>query len=281
MVVSAESGAAGANVPVGVDPTRASIARMYDYVLGGKDHYQVDRDELERLRQVMPEVADLALENRRYLIRVCRFLAERAGIDQYLDCGSGLPTTENVHQVVQRVEKLSKVVYVDNDPVVVAHGRALLEENDRTRFIAGDIFEPKSILEDNTVREHLDWSRPIALMFVATLHHYKGDRHRPAEIMREYVDALPSGSYVAVSHLFDPGDGGDHETMAAFQEAVAKGSLGGATARTESEIRELLPGLELVEPGIVLLANWWSDGPSLTPLNSAQRLIAGAVARKP
>jgi S-adenosyl methyltransferase len=89
--------------------------------------------------------------------------------------------------------------------------------------------------------------------------------------MREYVDALPSGSYVAVSHLFDPGEGGDHETMAAFQEAVAKGSLGGATARTESEIRELLPGLELVEPGIVLLANWWSDGPSLTPLNSAQR----------
>jgi hypothetical protein len=107
-----------------VDPGRASVARMYDFVLGGKDHYQVDRDELVRLQQVLPEVADLALENRRYLIRVCRFLAERAGVDQYLDCGSGLPTTENVHQVVQRVEKLSKVVYVDNDPVVVAHGRA-------------------------------------------------------------------------------------------------------------------------------------------------------------
>ncbi|WP_425266230.1 SAM-dependent methyltransferase [Amycolatopsis pretoriensis] len=91
---------------------------------------------------------------------------------------------------------------------MVAHGRALLEENDRTRFIAGDIFEPKSILEDETVLEHLDWSRPIGLMFVATLHHHKGDRHRPAEIMREYVDALPSGSYVAVSHLFDPGEGG-------------------------------------------------------------------------
>jgi SAM-dependent methyltransferase len=281
MVVAAEVRTAEANAPVGVDPNRASIARMYDYVLGGKDHYQIDRDELERLQKVMPDVADLARENRRYLIRVSRFLAERAGVDQYLDCGSGLPTTENVHQVVQRVEKLSKVVYVDNDPVVVAHGRALLEENDRTRFIAGDIFEPKSILDHDTVRRHLDWTRPIALMFVATLHHYQGDRHRPAEIMREYVDELPSGSYVALSHLFDPGEGGDHEAMEEFQDAVAKGSLGGATARTESEIRELLTGLELVEPGVVLLANWWPDGPNLKPLNTAQRLIAGAVARKP
>ncbi|MEA5359445.1 SAM-dependent methyltransferase [Amycolatopsis sp., V23-08] len=268
------------NAPVGVDPSRASIARMYDFVLGGKDHYQVDRDELARLQRVLPEVADLALENRRYLIRVCRFLAERAGVDQYLDCGSGLPTTENVHQVVQRVEKLSKVVYVDNDPVVVAHGHALLEENDRTRFISGDIFEPETILGHDLVREHLDWRRPIALMFVATLHHYQGDRHRPADIMREYVDALPSGSYVAISHLFDPGEGGDHDTVDAFQRAVASGSLGGATARTEQEIEELLPGLEIVDPGIVLLANWWPDGPSLKPLNSAQRLIAGVVARK-
>ncbi|MEV6639620.1 SAM-dependent methyltransferase [Amycolatopsis sp. NPDC051371] len=276
----AEAGA-GPNTPVGVDPSRASIARMYDFVLGGKDHYRVDRDELARLQQVMPEVADLALENRRYLIRVCRFLAERTGIDQYLDCGSGLPTTENVHQVVQRVDKLAKVVYVDNDPVVVAHGQALLAENDRTRFVAGDIFDPRTILQDEVVREHLDWSRPIALMFVATLHHYKGDRRRPAEIMREYVDALPSGSYVAISHLFDPGEGGDHDTMAAFQDAVARGSLGGATARTEAEIEELLPGLVPVEPGIVLLANWWSDGPNLKSLNAAQRLIAGVVARKP
>jgi SAM-dependent methyltransferase len=254
---------------------------MYDFILGGKDNYQVDRDELARLKQVMPEVGDLAMENRRFLIRACRFLAERAGIDQYLDCGSGLPTTENVHQVVQRVESLAKVVYVDNDPVVVAHGRALLEENDRTKFVAGDIFDPPSILGADAVREHLDWSRPLALMFVATLHHHKGDRHRPAEIMREYVDALPSGSYVAISHLFDPGEGADHETMRVFQDAIARGSLGGATARTEAEIRELLPGLELVDPGIVLLAHWWSDGPNLKPLNTGQRLIAGAVARKP
>src|SRR3954463_2921128 len=158
MVVSAEVRTAGANAPVGVDPSRASVARMYDYVLGGKDHYQVDRDELERLRQVMPGVGDLAFENRRYLIRVCRFLAERAGVEQYLDCGSGLPTTENVHQVVQRVEKLSKVVYGAHAPAVFPHGRALLEENDRPRFTAGDIFKPKSILENDTVREHLDWS---------------------------------------------------------------------------------------------------------------------------
>ncbi|GAA4552237.1 SAM-dependent methyltransferase [Amycolatopsis samaneae] len=269
------------NTPVGVDPTRASVARMYDYVLGGKDHYQVDRDELDRLRGVMPEVADLAIENRRFLIRLCRFLAERAGITQYLDCGSGLPTAENVHQVVQRTDPLSKVVYVDNDPVVVAHGRALLEENEHTRFVAGDIFAPESILGDDLVRKHLDWSRPIAVLFVATLHHYKGARDRAAEITREYVDALPPGSYVAISHLLDPRDEGDHEAMAAFETAVKRGSLGGVTARTEQEIAELVRGLDLVEPGIVRLLDWWPDGPSLRPPNVAQRLMAGVVARKP
>ncbi|MBB4688352.1 SAM-dependent methyltransferase [Amycolatopsis jiangsuensis] len=269
------------NAPVGVDPDRASVARIYDYALGGTTNYEVDRQTFGELTQVMPDLADAIRENRAFLIRLTRFLATHARMTQYLDCGSGLPTAENVHHVVQRLQPESKVVYVDNDPVVSAHGRALLEDNDRTRYIEGDIFAPASILEHDVVRTHLDWEQPIALLFIATLHHHKGDRHRPAEIMRSYLDALPSGSYVAISHFLDPGPDGDADAVHALEEAIASGSLGGATARTREEILEMVDGLEIIEPGLVELRDWWSDGPQLAPPNTAQRIMAGVVARKP
>ncbi|MFI5615392.1 SAM-dependent methyltransferase [Amycolatopsis sp. NPDC051903] len=264
---------------MGVDPNRASVARVYDALLGGKDNYEVDRQVVRELTAAMPDVVDLAVENRAFLIRVCRFIASQTGVLQYLDCGSGLPTAENTHQVVQRIAPESKVVYVDNDELVVAHGRALLEENQFTRFIRGDIFDPRSILDDEVVRGHLDWSEPIALFQMATLHHHKGERHRPAEVMHEYIEALPSGSYVALTHILDP-EGEDTEAMRNLEEAVRTGSLGGATARTRAEITELFDNLELVPPGLVELVNWWPDGPRLKPLNVAQRLFAGGVARK-
>ncbi|QRP42981.1 SAM-dependent methyltransferase [Amycolatopsis sp. FDAARGOS 1241] len=267
------------NAPVGVDPNRASVARVYDALLGGKDNYEVDRQVVRELTAAMPDVVDLAVENRAFLIRVCRFIASQTGVLQYLDCGSGLPTAENTHQVVQRIAPESKVVYVDNDELVVAHGRALLEENESTRFIKGDIFDPRSILDDEVVQGHLDWSEPIALFQMATLHHHKGERHRPAEVMHEYIEALPSGSYVALTHILDP-EGEDTEAMRNLEEAVRNGSLGGATARTRAEITELFDNLELVPPGLVELVNWWPDGPRLKPLNVAQRLFAGGVARK-
>ncbi|RJQ85065.1 SAM-dependent methyltransferase [Amycolatopsis panacis] len=269
------------NTPVGVDPNRASVARIYDYALGGSTNYEIDRKTFSQLNEAMPGLWDAATENRAYLIRVCRFLATHAGITQYLDCGSGLPTSENVHQVVQRLQPDAKVVYVDNDPVVAAHGRALLQDNDRTRFVAGDIFDRASILENEVVQTHLDWTKPIALLFFLALHHYQGDRHRPAEIMRDYVDALPSGSYVAISHFYDAGPEGDPEALRALQEAVANGAMNGVTARTREEILEMVEGLDLIEPGFVEVRNWWSDGPQLTAPSNAQRIIAGLVARKP
>ncbi|GHF42190.1 hypothetical protein FHX82_005071 [Amycolatopsis bartoniae] len=269
------------NAPVGVDPTRASVARIYDYLLGGKDHYEIDRRTAAEIAEAMPEVRDLALENRAFLIRAVRFLVKEAEVSQFLDLGSGLPTAENVHQVAQRLNPEAKVVYVDNDPVVLAHGRALLEENEQTHFISGDIFDPRTILDHEVVRTHLNWDEPIALLTVATLHHHKGERHEPAEVMRQYIDALPSGSYVVISHIFDPEEGDDAEAMKALEDAVARGSLGGATARTHSEILELFHGIDMIEPGIVELVNWWPDGPSLKPLNVAQRLIVGGVGRKP
>ncbi|MGH3520499.1 MAG: SAM-dependent methyltransferase [Haloechinothrix sp.] len=267
-------------VPVGVDPTRASIARVYDAFLNGKDNYEIDREVLRGVQQKAPEAQDLATENRGFLIRACRFLASQTGINQFLDCGSGLPTAENVHQVVQRINPDADVVYIDNDPVVLAHGRALLEENDQTHFVSADIFEPRAILENEVVRKHIDFSQPLAFMQLGTLHHYEGPPERPAEIMAEYIEALPSGSYVAMTHFLDPEN--EHSEVARKMEEVFQHSpMGSGTFRTKAELEDLMPGLELVEPGLTRCADWWPDGPRVKPLNQVQYCIAGAVGRKP
>lgn len=266
--------------PVGVDPTRASIARVYDAFLGGKDNYAIDRETLAKVASVAPEAKDLATENRAFLIRACRFLASQTGIKQFLDCGSGLPTAENTHQVVQRFDPNIRVVYVDNDPVVLAHGRALLEENDNTHFVAADIYEPREILENETVRRHIDFTEPVALLQMGTLHHFNGDPERPAEIMREYIAALPSGSFVGVSHFSDPED--ELSALARKMEDVFLHSpMGSGTFRTKAAIEGLFPGLEMVKPGVTLCADWWPDGPRLLELNDAQRCISGGIGRKP
>ncbi|MDT8913071.1 SAM-dependent methyltransferase [Amycolatopsis sp. PS_44_ISF1] len=276
------------NAPPGVDPYRASVARIYDYLLGGKDNYEVDRQEAARIFEKMPELADAARENRAFLIRAIRFLATNAGVTQFLDCGSGLPTAENVHQVAQRIRPEAKVVYSDYDPIVAANGRALLEDNSLTRYIQADIYEPGGILDSEVVRSHLNWDEPIAVLFVATLHHHKGERGRPAEVTAEFLDRLPSGSYLVISHLIEPDEGsGDEEAVAQLREIVRTGSLRGVVARSRSEIRELFHGTELVPPGpdaapeVVTLTDWWPDGPLLKPANVAQRIMAGGVGRKP
>jgi hypothetical protein len=266
--------------PVGVDPTKASIARVYDAFLNGKDNYAIDREVLAGVLKVAPSARDLAFENRGFLIRACRFIAGETGIDQYLDCGSGLPTAENVHQVVQRINPEARIVYIDNDPVVLAHGRALLEENDRTHFAAADIFNPQAILENEVVRKHIDFDRPLAFLQLGTLHHSVGEASKPAALMKEYIDALPSGSYVAMSHFLDPEN--EHSALARKMEDVFTHSpMGSGTFRTMAELEQLMPGLELVEPGIVQCAEWWPDGPRLNPLTPSQQCIAGVVGRKP
>ena len=134
-------------VPHYIDVSKASVARVYDAFLNGKDNYEIDREVLRRIEAVAPEATQLGWDNREFLIRASRFLASQTGVAQFLDCGSGLPTAENTHQVVQRINPEAKVVYVDNDPVVLAHGRALLEENDQTHLISADIFEPREVRE--------------------------------------------------------------------------------------------------------------------------------------
>ncbi|ASR38615.1 hypothetical protein BAY61_30525 [Prauserella marina] len=267
-------------VPVGVDPNRASIARVYDAFLGGKDNYAIDREVFHKVQKAAPEAQDLAIENRGFLIRACRFLAQQTGLTQYLDCGSGLPTAENTHQVVQRLTPEATVVYIDNDPVVLAHGRALLEENENTHFVALDIFKPQEIMENPTVRDHLDFSKPIGFLQAGTLHHYEGDQDDPARIMREYIDALPSGSYVAISHFLDPEN--EHSSVARKMEEVFRHSMmGSGTFRTKAQIEELFDGLDMIEPGVIRCADWWPDGPRLKELNQVQHCIAGGIGRKP
>jgi SAM-dependent methyltransferase len=267
-------------VPAGVDPHQVSIARVYDAFLNGKDNYEIDRKVLQMVRGKVPEAQHMAFENRSFLIRAVRFLASQTGIDQFLDCGSGLPTAENVHQVAQRINPDARVVYIDNDPVVLAHGRALLEENDQTHFASADIFNPRDILENETVNKYLDLSEPLIFLQVGTFQLHDGPRHEPAQIMQEYIKALPSGSYVAFSHFLDPEN--EHSVTAKkMEEQFLKSPMGRGTFRTWSECAEFLEGLELLPPGLALCADWWPDGPRIKPLNSVQNCFACAVGRKP
>ncbi|MEU4810589.1 SAM-dependent methyltransferase [Nocardia fluminea] len=276
--MSHSSAAYPSAVPVGVDTTRASIARVYDAALNGKDNYDVDRQVLDQVRTVAPQVNDLAWANRDFLIRACRFLA-RAGIDQFLDLGSGLPTAENTHQVVQRVNPQSKVVYVDNDPSVLVHAQALLASNSRTRIAEADIFRPLEVLGNDTVRRELDFTRPLALFHIGTLHHYLGD-DGPA-LMQTYIDALPSGSFVAIAHFHDPETAEHTELARKMEEKFIHSPMGSGRFRTRDEIQAMFGTLDMVEPGLVRCDDWWSDGPHLTPLSDVRNCIVGGVGRKP
>jgi hypothetical protein len=253
---------------------------VYDAFLNGKDNYEIDRQVVRQVRRVAPEASQMAWDNRAFLIRVTRFIATQTRVTQFLDCGSGLPTAENTHQVAQRIQPEARVVYIDNDPVVLAHGRALLEENEQTHFVSADIFKPHEIINNATVRKCLDFSEPIALFQLGTIHHYAGDRS-PADIMREYVDALPSGSFVAISHFLDP-ETPEHSPLARrLEEVFVHSPMGTGLFRTMAEIEGMVPGLELIQPGITLCVDWWPDGPRIKELDPVQNCIVGGVGRKP
>jgi SAM-dependent methyltransferase len=269
---------APSSIPVGVDTSRASIARVYDAFLGGKDNFEVDREVLRGVQAAAPQAQDLAKSNRNFLIRACRFLAGQAGMTQYLDCGSGLPTAENTHQIVQRIQPEAKVLYIDNDPVVLAHGRALLEENENTLFVSADIFDPDEVLGLDEVRSFLDFSQPIAVIQNGTLHHYIGTEG--AQIMQKYVDAVVPGSYTVVSHFFNPETPEHSEVARKMEEKFIHSPMGSGRFRTRAELMEFFPDQELVEPGLVLCDDWWPDGPRIKPLNQVEECIVGAVGRK-
>lgn len=269
-----------AAIPAEIDANGPSVARVYDCFLGGKDHYEVDRQVFHQIDAVAPQMKHLARAGRNWLVRVTRFLAGTAGIDQFLDCGAGLPTAENTHQAAQRMNADARVIYVDNDPVVAAHGRALLEENDRTHLVMADLTRPDEMFSDPAVTKYLELDRPLALMQCSTLHHVS-DAERPLEIMQRYLELLPSGSYVALIHFHDPQDGAEGSDLARFVEDVfARGTMGSGYFRTRSQIQAFFGDLEMVEPGLVKLNEWWPDGPLLGSGTAADEVALGGVARK-
>lgn len=271
----------GVRVPVGVDTKRASIARVYDATLGGKDNYPVDRDVVEKIAEVAPRQSDVARMNRRWLIRVVRYLAGTVGIDQFLDVGSGLPTVENTHEIVRQHNRRAEVVYVDNDPVCNAHGRVLLETDEHTHFVAGDLTEPNTLLTLPAITQHLDLTRPIALILCGILHHVD-DALDPAGIMRRYIDALPAGSYVGITSFYDPDDGSEaHDMAIELQRRFTTLGLGSGWYRTHDEIAAFFGDLEMVEPGLTELDDWWPMGPPLHKRLTEERLLLGGLGYKP
>jgi hypothetical protein len=244
---------------------------MYDYYLGGKNHFAADRETAEKGLAGWPAGRIAARENRAFLGRAVRFLAAEAGIRQFLDIGTGLPTTNNVHEVAQAVAPSARVVYADNDPLVLAHARALLTSSPegRTAYIHADLRDPESILADPSVREVLDFGRPVALMLVAVLH-FVPDEFEPARVMATLIDALPSGSYLIASHIT-----GEHDPEGPATGARAYRAAGlPAQLRDSDEFAQLaFSGLDLVAPGVVLVSEWRpeDDGPRPTPAEVSRR----------
>lgn len=258
--------------PPGIDVTKPSIARVYDAVLGGKDNYAVDRVIADEALRIVPEIGDVGRYNRAILGRAVRYMAAH-GIRQFLDLGSGLPTVQNTHQVAQDVAPDARVVYVDNDPIVLAHGRALLAENDRTTVITADLRDPKGVLGHPDVRSFIDFEKPVGLMLVGVIHHLN-DSEDPSSIVRAYLEAIPSGSYFFLTHFC-----ASSEDALALEQAMLA-DLGTGRFRSLEEIAAYFDGVELIEPGVVYLPEWQPEEPVGETLTVGQRLMAGGVGYK-
>jgi hypothetical protein len=267
--------ARGTTASLGIDITVPTPARMYDFWLGGHDNFAVDRAAALAVSEAVPEIKLMALENRKFLRRAVRYLTAEAGIVQFLDIGTGLPTQGNVHQVAQQVNPGARVVYTDNDPMVLAHSRAL-KTGGNTAVIQADLRDPGAILAHPRTRELIDFSQPLGVLLVAVLHFIGADED-PYAIVRSIYDILPPDSYVVISHALEGilrGDSADK-----VEEQYRKNVASGATLRGPDEILRFFTGLELVEPGLVHVPLWRPDEPE--PPDARKVWVLGAVGRKP
>ena len=232
----------------------AHPARMYDYYLGGKTHFAADREAADSVLEILPEGRDMAIANRAFLGRAVRFLVAE-GITQFLDIGTGIPSPGSTSEVVHRINADARVVYVDNDPIVVAHARALLRDGGPVKVVHGDLRDPEGLLAVPEVASVLDWSRPVAVLLVAVLHFIR-DEEQPERIVETLKGAVPSGSYLAISHGtqdFSPGRA--TAAVHGYDQATAPFVL-----RSRSQVQRFFGGLDMVEPGLVPLPFWRPDG---------------------
>ncbi|WP_351223586.1 SAM-dependent methyltransferase [Streptomyces sp. NPDC002133] len=250
----------------------AHNARVWNYWLGGKDNYLIDRQVGDQVTGMYPSIGQVARADRGFLGRAVTFLAREAGVRQFLDIGTGLPTVDNTHEVAQRVAPDARIVYVDNDPIVLTHARALLSSTPegRTEYIDADAHRPDDILR--SVEPTLDLSRPVAVIMLGILN-FVLDTDEATSIVRRIMDAIPSGSHLALTHpTLELGGEGNAEAMAFWNENATPP----ITARSRAEFTGFLDGLEILEPGIVSCARWRAEGDP-----AAEVAQFGAVGRKP
>ena len=261
---------------VGFDPEVPSTARMYDYYLGGKDNYPADREAAEEVIAMMPPgtIRTAARQNRMFMGRAVRHLAEQ-GIRQFLDIGTGLPTMDNVHEVAQRVAPDCRVVYVDHDPVVLAHARNMLQPVSDAAIIGHDLREPEAILADPELRGLLDLREPVAILLVAVLHFIQ-DGEDPIGILARLMAAMAPGSYLVVSHA-------TADSFHQLDDAIQAYSTASSSMhnRSRAQVRALFSGLELIEPGVVWLPQWHPDADTDLAEDPGRSLCWCGVARKP
>ncbi|GIE91596.1 SAM-dependent methyltransferase [Actinoplanes regularis] len=260
-----------------LDTTVANPARRYDYWLGGKDNFAADRESGDAIEAVYPAIRTAAVENRMFLRRAVRYLATEAGIRQFLDIGTGLPTAENTHQVAQEINPTSRIVYVDNDPLVLAHARALLTSQPagRTAYIEADLREPAEIFNAEELVDILDLREPVALLLVAVMH-FVPDDEQAYTVVKTLTNALPADSCLVVSHAtydFLPADIADVFTAKSLPGA------GDFTGRSREQFLRFFDGLDLIAPGAEMVSQWRPESSSASPPKPVS--VYGAVARKP
>lgn len=261
--------------PTGVDPHIPSPARIYDYLLGGKDNYAADRETADKFIALVPEAPLVARENRAFLAAAVRFLAANAGVRQFIDIGSGLPTQRNVHEVAHEVAPDARVVYVDYDPIVIVHNRALLSAADNVITIQADIRHPHQILNHPELGKLIDLDQPVAVLLMAVLH-FVTDDEDPAKIVDQLRQAMAPGSYLVLSHITE--DVQHRKTMARWIRVVEK-MAEPFVPRSRQQILRFFDGFELLGPGLVKESEWRPDIPRPLRSSAAAWLLA-SVARK-
>ncbi|WP_300612425.1 SAM-dependent methyltransferase [Trebonia sp.] len=263
-----------------IDITRPNVARVYDYFVGGKDNFAADREFANKAMDIAPKAPLAAQANRMFLRRVVSYLAGEAGITQFLDIGSGLPTAGNTSEVAHEINPNAHVVYVDNDPVVYTHSKALLADSVTVDIINADIRDPATILTDPAVLRLLDFDRPIGLLLLAVLHHIE-DHEDPAWIVARLRDAMPSGSYLAISSFRMPGPELPELRAKTIEgEKLLAQGLGSGRWREEEELRTWFGDWELLPPGFVSLLEWRPPTPEHIERDEVYHSFFGGLARK-
>ena len=256
-------------------PDIPSPARIYDYLLGGKDNYPADRQAGDEIAAYLPNVREACRWNRVFLRRAVNFLAADARIRQFIDIGTGLPASGHVHDVARQADPATRIVYVDNDPVVLAHGRNMLHGVPNTVILSHDLRAPAEILADPELRRLIDFSQPVAILLVAILP-FIPDADDPASIIQELLAPFPSGSYLALSHATADGTPVVNEAAKVYDEATAQ-----VHVRRRDAVLALVDGLDLVPPGLVWTPQWRLEPGAGMPSRPADSLCYALVARKP